>query len=56
MRLCHRLGEGGEYPTDIFSEPRGAYRMAVGETREPSEPGAGGRMTEPDRIPDLDWF
>ena len=25
----------------IFSEPRVGYRMAVGETREPSEPEAG---------------
>ena len=37
MRLRHKLGEDGDNPTYIFSEPRRAYRMAVGETREPSE-------------------
>ena len=34
MRLRQKLGEDGENPTYIFSEPRVGYRMAVGETRE----------------------
>ena len=32
MRLRQKLGEDGEYPTSIFSEPRVGYRMIVGET------------------------
>ena len=36
-RLRQKLGEDGENPTYIFSEPRVGYRMAVGETRELSE-------------------
>ena len=34
MRLRHKLGEDGENPTYIFSEPRVGYRMAVGEGAE----------------------
>lgn len=43
MRLRQKLGEDGENPTYIFSEPRVGYRMAVGETRElpEQEPEAG---------------
>ena len=41
MRLRQKLGEDGENPTYIFAVPRVGYRMAVGETREPSEPEAG---------------
>ena len=32
MRLGQKLGEDGENPTCIFSEPRVSYRMAVWET------------------------
>ena len=38
MRLRQKLGEHGEHLTCTFSEPKVRYRMAVGETREPSEP------------------
>ena len=34
MRLRHKLGEDGENPTYIFSEPRVGYRMAVGEEEQ----------------------
>ena len=37
MRLRHKLGEDGENPTYIFSEPRVGYRMAVGEGAETAE-------------------
>ena len=30
MRLHQKLGENGEKPTCIFSEPRVGYRMPVG--------------------------
>ena len=41
MRLRQKLGEDGDNPTYIFSEPRVGYRMAVGETGELPEPEAG---------------
>ena len=37
MRLRHKLGEDGENPTYIFSEPRVGYRTAVEEGQEPAE-------------------
>ena len=37
MRLRQKLGEDGENPTYIFSEPRVGYRMAVGEAAEPED-------------------
>ena len=36
MRLRQKLGEDGENPIYIFSEPRVGYRMAARETREPA--------------------
>ena len=38
MRLCQKLGEDGENPTYIFSEPKVGYRMAVGEAAKHGEP------------------
>ena len=34
MRLRQKLGEDGENPTYIFSEPRVGYRMVEGDTME----------------------
>ncbi len=39
MRLRHKLGEDGEKPAYIFSEPRVGYRMAVGQMGEDSNAG-----------------
>ena len=37
MRLRQKLGEEGENPAYIFSEPQVGYRMAEGETAEPED-------------------
>lgn len=34
MRLRQKLGEDGDNPTYVFSEPRVGYRMAVGESAD----------------------
>ena len=46
MRLRQKLGEDGENPTYIFSEPRVGYRMVEGDTMERI-----GEVSLPDALP-----